>query len=558
MPDYTVSSDIDNLLRSTDNADARTNLGAAAASHTHGTGDITGLDAAISANTDVAANTLKETNVDTNLGYTASATNGVVTSSDGTDATIPLADGTNAGLLTPSDFTKLGAIEDNADVTDSTNVVSALDSATLTDAGAPAATDQVLIKDASTGALQTADFSDFGGGAVDSVNSQTGIVVLDADDIDDSTTLHKFATAAQLANADSALQAADIDTLAELNAIITDANLDDASAARTPTAHTHTLSELTQSGATDGQIVAWNNTAGEWQPIDNTGGAASPATAETSIYVDAAAMFAESAGATAETVEGTNNASDVWHVATGETLYAKMAMPPQWDGSDLEVDFVWGSSTGTATENVRWGIAAQCAGDDDAWDTAFSAATQTADDAIINNTDLHLVGVTGVTPSGSPADGDILFLKITRETAGATVSSDDAQLFGLRVKYQNKLVQNWYITKMGNEADDATGTGEKTAWVAPANGKINAVHSGCSTATAGASLTVDVQKNALTILTTKGVIASGDDSTTTGTAHVLTSSPVSFLAGDRISFHIDTFGGTGAKGLHTDLLISWD
>lgn len=111
---------------------------------------------------------------------------------------------------------------------------------------------------------------------------------------------------------------------------------------------------------------------------------------------------------------------------------------------------------------------------------------------------------------------------------------------------------------MGNEADDATGTGEKTAWIAPANGKINAVHSGCSTATAGAALTVDVQKNAATILTTKGVIASGDDSTTTGTAHVLTSSPVSFLAGDRISFHIDTFGGTGAKGLHTDLLISWD
>lgn len=532
MPDITVSQDIDDFMQSADDAAARAELGLgsaatsnttdfAAASHTHATGDITGLDSAISSNADVAANTL-DRHTHTNKA---------------------ILDATTASFTT-TDQTTLGtALQSGDNISALTN-----DSGYITSA------------------------------PVDSVNTQTGAVVLDADDIDDTTTLHKFATAAQLANADnalqsgdnvssltndagyltSALQATDIDTLAELNAILTDANLDDSSAARTPTAHTHALSDLTQSGATDGQIVAWNNTAGEWQPINNTGGAASPATAETSIYVDAAAMFAQSAGATAETVEGTNNASDVWHVATGETLYAKMAMPPQWDGSDLEVDFIWGSSTGTATENVRWGIAAQCAGDDDAWDTAFSAATQTADDAIINNTDLHLVGVTGVTPSGSPADGDILFLKITRETAGATVSSDDAQLFGLRVKYQNKLVQNWYVTKMGNEADDATGTGEKTAWIAPANGKINAVHSGCSTATAGAALTVDVQKNAATILTTKGVIASGDDSTTTGTAHVLTSSPVSFLAGDRISFHIDTFGGTGAKGLHTDLLISWD
>lgn len=43
-------------------------------------------------------------------------------------------------------------------------------------------------------------------GDVASVNGATGTVVLDADDIDDSSTTHKFATASQLANADSALQ----------------------------------------------------------------------------------------------------------------------------------------------------------------------------------------------------------------------------------------------------------------------------------------------------------------------------------------------------------------
>lgn len=46
----------------------------------------------------------------TNLGYSAGPTNGVVTSDTGTDATIPAADGTNAGLMVPAQFNKLGNI----------------------------------------------------------------------------------------------------------------------------------------------------------------------------------------------------------------------------------------------------------------------------------------------------------------------------------------------------------------------------------------------------------------------------------------------------------------
>jgi len=46
----------------------------------------------------------------TNLGYTASPTNGIVTSDTGTDATLPLADVTNAGLLAPADFTQLSGL----------------------------------------------------------------------------------------------------------------------------------------------------------------------------------------------------------------------------------------------------------------------------------------------------------------------------------------------------------------------------------------------------------------------------------------------------------------
>jgi len=59
----------------------------------------------------VIANNAKVTNVTTNLGYTASASNGIVTSSDGTDATIPLVvSGGNAGLMTGTDKSKLDGI----------------------------------------------------------------------------------------------------------------------------------------------------------------------------------------------------------------------------------------------------------------------------------------------------------------------------------------------------------------------------------------------------------------------------------------------------------------
>ena len=76
----------------------------------------------------------------TNLSYASSPTNGIVVSDTGTDATIPLADGTNAGLLKPSDFTQLSnlttnlsnkqTITSNYNFNDTTKVLSLLDTNT--------------------------------------------------------------------------------------------------------------------------------------------------------------------------------------------------------------------------------------------------------------------------------------------------------------------------------------------------------------------------------------------------------------------------------------------
>lgn len=65
----------------------------------------------------------------TNLATTLSATQTIVTSDTGTDATIPAADATNAGVMTAAMQTKLAGIEAAADVTDAGNIASSINGA---------------------------------------------------------------------------------------------------------------------------------------------------------------------------------------------------------------------------------------------------------------------------------------------------------------------------------------------------------------------------------------------------------------------------------------------
>lgn len=81
----------------------------------------------------------------TNLGATLSATQTVITSDTGTDATIPAADTTNAGVMTKAMFDKLAGIEASADVTDVGNIGSSVHGATAKTT--PVGADEFLILD---------------------------------------------------------------------------------------------------------------------------------------------------------------------------------------------------------------------------------------------------------------------------------------------------------------------------------------------------------------------------------------------------------------------------
>lgn len=129
---------------------------------------------------------------------------------------------------------------------------------------------------------------------VQSVAGRSGAVVLVAADLSNASSAGLALIVAADASAQrSALGLGGAATLAVGNTAGTVCAGDDArlSDARTPTAHTHALSDLLQSGATVGQVVAWSGTA--WAPATLS---ASPAGSGTELQYRNGSAFGAAAG----------------------------------------------------------------------------------------------------------------------------------------------------------------------------------------------------------------------------------------------------------------------
>jgi len=161
-------------------------------------------DARVAANSAVAANTAKTGITDQQASAINANTSKVGITTQQADAIVA----NTAKISFDSDSsTKLSGIEANADVTDSTNVTSSLVSATS-------------ISETDKSAIRTNIGAGTGAGAVDSVNTQTGAVVLDTDDISEGTTNLYYTEARVSANTNVAANTAKVGiTTEQANAI---------------------------------------------------------------------------------------------------------------------------------------------------------------------------------------------------------------------------------------------------------------------------------------------------------------------------------------------------
>ena len=165
-------------------------------------------------------------------------------------------------------------------------------------------------------------------------------------------------------------------------------------------------------------------------------------TAYEAIFIPAAAMYSTSTnGAVVNQYEyPTNDINKVYFAFNSvveQFIEFDMLMPEGWDRSTIKAKFFWSSATGsTAGDTVEWEILAGALSNDEAIDAALGTAQVISDALLANNgTDLQVSGATpAITVGGTPALGDLVHFKISRNVAGTDDMTEDAWLFGVAIQ----------------------------------------------------------------------------------------------------------------------------
>ena len=208
-------------------------------------------------------------------------------------------------------------------------------------------------------------------------------------------------------------------------------------------AHKHEVTDLLQTGATDGQVLTWNNTTQLWEAADSAGGSASPLTTKGDLYgfdtdnarlgvgTDGQFLKADSTEATGlkwETLAGggdmlsTNNLSDVTSASTSRTNLGLGTAATSNTG-----DFASASHTHTASNITDF-------------DTEVSNNT-----SVVANTAKVTNVTTNLSYTASPTDGTVT----SSDGTDATVTLADGTNAGLLAPAD--------FTKLGNQSGTNTG-----------------------------------------------------------------------------------------------------
>ncbi len=110
------------------------------------------------------------------------------------------------------------------------------------------------------------------------------------------------------------------------------------------------------------------------------------------------------------------------------------AMPKSWNEGQVTCQIMWKDGATAGTGNVEWLVGMFAAGDSDALTSTTSSNTVV--DGFITADDLHISGEFTLTPSGTPAAEDAIFIVVKRNAiSGSDTYTEDARFLGLKIHY---------------------------------------------------------------------------------------------------------------------------
>jgi hypothetical protein len=174
-----------------------------------------------------------------------------------------------------------------------------------------------------------------------------------------------------------------------------------------------------------------------------TGGPTNIYGAYKTVYVPAAAMTPTTTnGASFVTTEYVTNDINMDYLAfdgaTEQFAEFQIPMSEDWNRGTIKAKFFWSSATSsTAGDTVEWKLAGGALSNDDAIDAALGTSQVISDILLANNgTDMQVSSATpAITVGGTPALGDMVHFKVSRDVGGTDDMTEDAWLFGVWIQY---------------------------------------------------------------------------------------------------------------------------
>jgi len=124
--------------------------------------------------------------------------------------------------------------------------------------------------------------------------------------------------------------------------------------------------------------------------------------------------------------------------ATEEFVSFNLVMPENWNRSTVKAKFYWTGAAGAdVAETVEWEIGGNAIGNDEAIDAAIGTAQVISDTVLTaGSARVHISGATpSITIGGTPALGDFIHFKISRNVGGTDDMDDDAWMLGVAIQY---------------------------------------------------------------------------------------------------------------------------